>query len=66
MMAREIADKSPDAVRALKRLFNEAVVSLPEAGLIAETIEQQALVGSRNQMETVIADREKRKAVFID
>ncbi|MDO8704690.1 MAG: crotonase/enoyl-CoA hydratase family protein [Sulfuricaulis sp.] len=65
-MAREIADKSPDAVRALKRLFNEAVVSLPEAGLIAETVEQQALVGSRNQMETVIADREKRKAVFID
>lgn len=64
--AREIADKSPDAIRALKRLFNEAVVCDPQAGLIAETVEQQALVGTRNQIETVIADREKRKAVFVD
>lgn len=64
--AREIAGRSPDAVRALKRLFNDAVTSDARSGLIAETIEQQALVGSRNQMETVLADREGRPARFID
>lgn len=64
--AREIADKSPDSVRALKRLFNDAVVVAPRTGLIDETIEQQALVGTPNQMETVLADREKRKPRFSD
>jgi enoyl-CoA hydratase/carnithine racemase len=62
--AHQIADKSPHAVRALKRLFNRAVVVGPESGLIDECIEQQALVGSRNQMETVYADRERRKPRF--
>ncbi|MBR0687727.1 crotonase/enoyl-CoA hydratase family protein [Bradyrhizobium manausense] len=62
--ARQIADRSPHAVRALKRLFNRAVIVGPEAGLIDECIEQQALVGSRNQMETVHADREGRKPRF--
>lgn len=62
--ARQVADRSPHAVRALKRLFNRAVVVGPEAGLIDECIEQQALVGSRNQMETVYADREGRKPLF--
>jgi len=64
--AREIADKSPTAIRALKRLFNDAVTIDPRVGLINETIEQQALIGSRNQIETVLADREKRKARFED
>ncbi|MBR0899140.1 crotonase/enoyl-CoA hydratase family protein [Bradyrhizobium tropiciagri] len=62
--ARQIADRSPHAVRALKRLFNRAVVVSPEAGLIDECIEQQVLVGSRNQMETVHADREGRPPRF--
>ena len=64
--AREIADKSPTAIRALKRLFNDAVTIDPRVGLINETIEQQALIGSRNQIETVLADREERKARFED
>jgi enoyl-CoA hydratase/carnithine racemase len=63
-IARQIADKSPHAVRALKRLFNRAVVVGPESGLLDECIEQQALVGSRNQMETVYADRVRRKPRF--
>jgi len=64
--AREIAQKSPSAVRALKRLFNALPVTDQRAGLIAETVEQQALVGSRNQLETVAADREQRQAIFVD
>jgi len=64
--AREIAQKSPDAVRAAKRLFNAARVSEPGAGLIAEAIEQQALIGSRNQIEAVRANLEKRAPDFAD
>ena len=64
--AREIAQKSPDAVRAAKRLFNAARVSDPRAGLIAEAIEQQALIGSRNQIEAVRANLEKRAPDFTD
>ena len=64
--AREIAQKSPDAVRAAKRLFNAARVCEPSAGLIAEAIEQQALIGSRNQIEAVRANLEKRAPDFAD
>lgn len=64
--AREIARQSPDAVRALKRLFNQAPLLTERAGLIAETVEQQVLMGSRNQMETVLADRENRAPRFVD
>lgn len=59
--ARDIAAKSPQAMRALKRLLNNAVVVDPRAGLIDETIEQQALVGSPGQMAVVRAGREQRQ-----
>jgi enoyl-CoA hydratase/carnithine racemase len=64
--AREIAQKSPDAVRAAKRLLNAARVCEPGAGLIVEAIEQQALIGSRNQIEAVRANLEKRAPDFAD
>jgi hypothetical protein len=38
----------------------------PSAGLIAEAIEQQALIGSRNQIEAVRANLEKRAPDFAD
>jgi enoyl-CoA hydratase/carnithine racemase len=64
--AREIAAKSPHAVRAAKRLLN-AAPSAPEAdGLMAESIEQQALIGSPNQLEAVYANLGKRAAKFAD
>ncbi len=64
--AREIAQRSPDAVRALKRLF--AIQSSPAAaaGLLAECVEQQKLIGTPNQVETVRASKEKRAPVFTD
>jgi len=64
--ALEIAAKSPDAVRALKRLFNNAAVVTPEAGLVAETVEQQALLASRNQLEAVHAGLANRVPQFVD
>jgi enoyl-CoA hydratase/carnithine racemase len=64
--AREIAGKSPDAIRAAKRLLNLAATSETVAGLEAESAEQSKLIGSRNQMEAVLANLEKRSARFDD
>jgi len=58
--AREIAALSPDAIRAAKRLLNKAIGSDVEAGLIAETMEQKALLGSPNQVEAVRSNIERR------
>jgi enoyl-CoA hydratase/carnithine racemase len=65
-LAREIASKNPDAVRASKRLLNAAVVTDPKAGLVQETVEQVALIGSPNQVEAVMANLQKRAPAFTD
>jgi enoyl-CoA hydratase/carnithine racemase len=65
-LAHEIASKSPDAIRAAKRLLNAARVIDPAAGLLSETEEQVRLIGSPNQIEAVKASIEKRPARFID
>ncbi len=64
--AREIAGRSPDAVRAAKRLLNAAVVSDPASGLLQESYEQERLIGSANQVEAVRANLEKRAPKFRD
>ncbi|MGA0601037.1 crotonase/enoyl-CoA hydratase family protein [Caulobacter sp. KR2-114] len=65
-LAREIAGKSPDAIRAGKRLLNEAVITDPRSGLIQETVEQVALIGSPNQVEAVMSNLQKREANYAD
>jgi enoyl-CoA hydratase/carnithine racemase len=65
-IARDIAGKSPHAIRAAKRLLNQAYTANPEAGLIAEANEQEALVGSANQVEAIRANLEKRAASFAE
>jgi enoyl-CoA hydratase/carnithine racemase len=64
--AREIAARSPDAVRAAKRLLNVAVASDAASGLMAESVEQQKLIGAANQLEAVAANLQKRAANFRD
>jgi enoyl-CoA hydratase/carnithine racemase len=64
--AREIASRSPDAVRAAKRLLNEADEERVAEILIAESREQKALLGSPNQIEAVRANLERRRPVFRD
>jgi enoyl-CoA hydratase/carnithine racemase len=64
--AREIASRSPDAIRAAKRLLNLAPTSDLKAGLIAESVEQQRLIGSPNQVEAVRANLENRPPRFRD
>jgi enoyl-CoA hydratase/carnithine racemase len=64
-MAREIANKSPDAIRAAKRLLNKLSVD-PGPALLAESFEQQKLIGAANQTEAVRANIEKRAPRFAD
>jgi enoyl-CoA hydratase/carnithine racemase len=64
--AREIAAKSPDAIRAAKRILNDAVLVDPQTGLTQESVEQGRLIGSPNQIEAVMSNMQKRAATFID
>ncbi len=63
--AREIAGKSPDAIRACKRLLN-ALGGDPAPALLAESVEQAKLLGAPNQTESVRANIEKRAPNFTD
>jgi hypothetical protein len=63
--AREISAKNPDAIRAAKRMLNNLSVD-PGPALMAESIEQQKLIGSPNQLEAVRANMEKRAPRFVD
>src|SRR3978361_1829367 len=62
---REIAGKSPHAIRAIKRMLNNLSVD-PGPALLAESIEQQKLIGGPNQTEAVRANLEKRAPRFAD
>ena len=59
-IAHEIAGRSPDAVRAAKRLLNLAATSDAATGLMAETAEQAALLGTPNHIEAVSSNLENR------
>jgi enoyl-CoA hydratase/carnithine racemase len=65
-MAREIAGRSPDAIRAGKRLLQLAEWADPATTLQAESDEQIAVLGSANQVEAVSANLHKRAPVFVD
>lgn len=64
--AREIASKSPDAIRANKRLLNAAVATDAASGLMMESVEQQKLIGSPNQLEAIMSNLQKRPANYRD
>jgi len=63
-MAHEIAGKSPDAIRAGKRLLNASLSQSAAELLLAESVEQKALIGSPNQTEAVKANIERREPRF--
>ncbi|MES2493673.1 MAG: crotonase/enoyl-CoA hydratase family protein [Pseudomonadota bacterium] len=65
-LADEIAALSPHAIRAAKLLAHRAEEPGFDAVLAAESIEQQHLLGSRNQREAVSSQREGRPGKFID
>ena len=68
-MAQALAQRSPSALRADKRLMNLASRTLDESAaalLMAESVEQVALMGAAHQVEAVRANLEKRAPVFAD
>ena len=65
-LAREIAGKSPDAVRAAKHLFESSWHAGERDGLALEASLQKDLIGSPNQKEAVKANFSKRAPRFTD
>lgn len=66
-LANEIARKSPDAVRAAKRLYDETWVSNDAAGALKlESELQVGLIGKPNQLAAVVAGMSGEDPVFVD
>jgi enoyl-CoA hydratase/carnithine racemase len=66
-LAEEIAQKSPDAVRAAKRLYDETWVSDDAAAALKRESElQTGLIGKPNQLAAVMAGMSGEPPVFVD
>ena len=65
-IAAEIAARNPEAQRAAKRLFARYLHASVDDILMAESIEQQALMGTKNQIEAVMSQLGKRAGEFVD
>jgi enoyl-CoA hydratase/carnithine racemase len=66
-LAEEISQKSPHAVRAAKRLYDETWVSNDTAAALAlESELQTGLIGKPNQIAAVVAGMSGEKPVFVD
>jgi enoyl-CoA hydratase/carnithine racemase len=65
-LAAEIASRSPDAVRAAKRLYDESWTGAAAQTLALEAELQLGLVGSPNQLAAVSAGFTKEPAQFAD
>ena len=65
-LAREIAGRSPHAVRAAKELLDMSRTASVREGLETEHRLQAGLIGSPNQVEAVTANMQKRTPNFAD
>ncbi|WP_084419058.1 crotonase/enoyl-CoA hydratase family protein [Henriciella litoralis] len=65
-MANLIAGKNPDAIRADKQIFNSLADMTEAEALLQESILQDKLIGSKNQIEAIMAELGKRPANFTD
>ncbi|HEX9260185.1 MAG TPA: crotonase/enoyl-CoA hydratase family protein [Acidimicrobiales bacterium] len=65
-LARDIAGRSPDAVRGAKALVNKAYTIDPAGQFAEERAVIGSLIGRANQVEAVMANFEKRPANFTD
>ena len=66
LLAADIAAKSPDAIRAIKKLINSAWQSDPAPSLRLEAELQLAVMAGDNQREAAAANIEKRLPAFHD
>lgn len=65
-LAETIANRNPHAIRAAKRLQDAMVEADTDAILMSESVEQDAIMRTPNQIEAVMAEMQKRKADFED
>jgi len=65
-IAREIAGRSPTAIQAAKRLFNRYQDLTVDEILLEESLSQQRLFGTKNQLEAMHSQIEGRKPNFVD
>ncbi|RDC60505.1 Methylglutaconyl-CoA hydratase [Alteripontixanthobacter maritimus] len=65
-IAATIAQRNPNAIQAAKRLSNAMYDKTGTEMLMAESVEQQAIMRTPNQMEAVMSQMQKRPANFVD
>jgi enoyl-CoA hydratase/carnithine racemase len=65
-LAAEIAGRSPDAVRAMKQLFDQSWTGPPAETLRLEADLQLGLLGTPNQLAAVTAGMTKQPPEFVD
>jgi len=65
-LAMTIASRSPDAIRAAKKLLNESGLVPVAEGLANEFRASAQLMGKKNQVEAVVAKLQKRPPQFVD
>lgn len=66
VLAREIASRNPDAIKVMKRLVDAAWTLPFDDGVIEERDQTEGMIGSRNQLEAVVANLEQRPGRFDD
>jgi len=65
-LAEQIANRNPDAVRAVKQVLNQSALVSVADGLQQEAAASQGILGSSNQVEAVSAKFEGRSPSFND
>jgi len=65
-LAQEIAGKNPTAVVKAKKMINSAPYQSEADGLMLESIQQEAVMYKKNQMEAVYSTMQKRAGNFED
>ncbi len=65
-LATEIASKSPSAIVKAKKVLNAAPYLSREDGLMMESVEQEAIMKKKNQLEAVFSSMQKRAGNFDD
>ena len=65
-LAREIASRNPDAIKVMKRLVDASWTLSFDDGVREERDQTEGMIGSKNQLEAVIANLEQRPGRFDD
>jgi enoyl-CoA hydratase/carnithine racemase len=65
-LAHEIASRNPDAIKVMKRLVDASWTLSFDDGVREERDQTEGMIGSKNQLEAVVANLEQRRGNFED